>query len=337
MRWFRRVMIGLALLSGAAVAAAFAIALRASSPSGFQIVSVADNGGKSLQVGIWYPTDAHPWPTTFAGLNLMDVARDGPVVGRALPMIVISHGTAGGPVSHADLALALAAHGFVVAAPMHDGDNYMDQHALSSANLFVGRTREIQATVDYMLSTWPEHGRIDASRVGMYGFSAGGFTALASIGGVPDLRLLASRCASASEFVCTLLGDAHSPLLMPDSVPPSSAYVHDPRIKAAVIAAPGLGFTFTPAGLAGVTAPVQLWSGDADTSVPTASNAAWVRDGLGSRAELRIVPGANHFSFLVPCGLGGPPRLCHDADDFDRKKFHARMNQSVIEFFEAKL
>jgi predicted dienelactone hydrolase len=188
-----------------------------------------------------------------------------------------------------------------------------------------------------MLGTWPARERIDSSRVGMYGFSAGGFTALAAIGGVPDLRRLPTHCATDSEFVCKLLADAHSPLIVAGNDPPASAYVHDSRIKAAAIAAPGLGFTFTAEGLAAVKGPVQLWSGAADASVPTATNAGWVSRALGQRSELHIVPGANHFSFLVPCGLGGPSLLCHDADGFDRKKFHARMNRDVLSFFQSKL
>lgn len=336
-KWMRRALFGFVVLAAAAVAIAFSISLKGSRPIGFQLVGVVDKDGKPMTMGIWYPTDAKSWPTTFAGFNLMDVASNGRIVGIALPLVVISHGTGGGPVSHADLALALASQGFVVAAPMHDGDNFEDQHALSSATLFVNRTREIHAAIDYMLATWPNHASIDAGRVGMYGFSAGGFTTLAEIGGVPDLRRLASHCATESEFVCKLLADAHSPLLVAERVPAPSTYLHDPRIKAAVVAAPGLGFTFTAEGLAAVTAPVQLWTGAADSSVPTATNAGWVRDALGGRAELHVVPGADHFSFLVPCGLGGPPLLCRDANGFDRNRFHAVMNQAVVKFFQSKL
>lgn len=336
MKWIRRALIGLMLLAIAAAAAAFAIALRAPRPTGFQLVGVEDKDGKYMTMAIWYPTDARPWPTTFAGLNLMDVARDGPVIGSGLPLIVISHGTGGGPASHADLALALAGQGFVVAAPMHNGDNFQDQRALSSAGLFANRTREIHAAVDYMLASWPNHAQIDPMRIGMYGFSAGGFTTLAEIGGVPDMSRLSQRCATQPEFVCKLLADAHSPLVA-ENLPPTSAYVHDLRIKAAVIAAPGLGFTFTEEGLAAVTVPVQLWSGAADSSVPTATNAGWVSNALGKRAELHVVPGANHFAFLVPCGLGGPPLLCNDADGFDRRRFHAAMNQDILKFFQSRL
>jgi dipeptidyl aminopeptidase/acylaminoacyl peptidase len=38
-----------------------------------------------------------------------------------------------------------------------------------------------------MLTEWPGHAQIDANRVGMFGFSTGGFTTLIAIGGVPDV------------------------------------------------------------------------------------------------------------------------------------------------------
>jgi hypothetical protein len=49
------------------------------------------------------------------------------------------------------------------------------------------------------------------------------------------------------------------------------SFAHDPKIKAAVIAAPGFGFSFAPDGLCELTTPVQLWSGEADIDVPYAT------------------------------------------------------------------
>jgi predicted dienelactone hydrolase len=220
---------------------------------------------------------------------------------------------------------------------MHTGDNYVDQRQAGSRTWLVDRARHVHATIDFLLQQWPSHDRIDAGRIGLFGFSAGGFTTLATIGGQPDLRRLASHCAATPEFACRLLASGHSPLLDPAQVPPASAFVRDARVKAAVVAAPGLGFTFAPDGLNGVTVPVQVWSGDADTNVPTATNAGPVAAALGAHAELHTVPGAAHFSFLVPCGLFGPPSLCRDEGGFDRKRFHAEMDEAVVAFFRKTL
>jgi predicted dienelactone hydrolase len=337
MKAIRIGLIVLGLLASALLIYVFSHALYTKRPVGFATVAAPDAGAAPIAIAVWYPTDAMPLPGTLLGFNLISVARDAPVAGEALPLVVISHGNGGGPGSHVDLALALAQSGFVVAAPMHTGDNYADQSALASARWLVDRTRHVHATLDYMLNTWPSHDRIDARRIGMFGYSAGGFTALTVIGGQPDLRLVASHCSARPEFVCKLLADARSPLLNPATVPLAGDFARESRVKAASIAAPGLGFAFVPDGLASVSVPVQLWSGDADRNVPTSTNAGPVSAALGTRAKLHNVPGAGHFSFLVTCGLFGPPLLCRDADGFDRKRFHAQMNDAVVEFFRKTL
>jgi predicted dienelactone hydrolase len=160
---------------------------------------------------------------------------------------------------------------------------------------------------------------------------------LASAGARPDLGRVATHCAAGSELVCELLRAASSPLLQPgasaDAEPPSA----DPRIRAASVAAPGMAFTLDTQGLADVRVPVQLWSADEDANVPYATNTRLVREGLGDRVEFHPVPGAVHFSFLVPCGPVGPPLLCADPPPFDREAFHAEMNARVVAFFDRTL
>lgn len=337
LKWIRLGFATVAVLTLALVTYAFINTLRSANPVGFQLVQVPDGANPPIQVGVWYPTTATPRPTTFLGLNLISVAPQGDVSGASLPLILISHGNGGGPGSHADLALALADSGFVVAAPMHTGDNYADQSAVGTQHWLPDRNRHIHATLEYMLKTWTGHDHLNVNRIGVYGFSAGGFTALTAIGGEPDLRLIAAHCATSPEFVCKLLADAHSPLLQSKSLPVASDFVRDANIKAAVVASPGLGFVFIPNGLLHVAAGVQLWSGKEDVNVPEASNARLVSQALGSRVEYHSIPGAGHFSFLTPCRLFGPPFLCADAKGFDRVAFHSDMNSQVVNFFRKAL
>lgn len=334
MKWIRRVVIALVILASGVVGAAIWTAQRTERPVGFQVVRAADTDGRPFAVGVWYPTDARPRPTTLLGAIVLDVAPDAPISGRDLPLVVISHGNGGGPGSHADLAMALANAGYVVAAPMHTGDNYADQSAAGSAALYSGRTRQLHATVDFMLKNWQGHDRINPQRVGAFGFSAGGFTVLAALGAQPDLRLVAKHCAESPEFVCDVLRRAKSPLLKADAPNTGGALVPDPRIKAAVVAAPGLGFAMGADGLANVRVPVQLWSADADVNVPYATNTRLVREALGEGAEFHSVAGAGHTSFLTPCGVLRAPAVCADPGQFDRKAFHANMNASVVAFFD---
>jgi predicted dienelactone hydrolase len=335
MKWLKRVLVALVLLVLGVAGLAVATALKTPRPVGFQQIAVPDGVGGKLPVAIWYPTTASPHPTTLIGIRLMDVAENAPVAGDRLPLVLISHGNGGGPASHADLAMALASAGYVVAAPMHMGDNFLDQSALATPGWLAGRSRELRASADYLLDAWSGRGRLDRRRIGAYGFSAGGFTVLAAVGARPDLGMIPGYCARQPEFACDLLRQAKSPLLRAGgSIPAAQS---DPRIRAAVAAAPGLGFTMGGQALGQVAVPVQLWSADGDLNIPEASNMRVVRAGLGSYGEYHAVPGARHMSFLVPCGPIGPPALCKDVDGFDRSAFHARMNASVIDFFNRHL
>lgn len=337
MKWLVRISIAVLVLLLVGAGLVYWSALRPANPVGFRLARTSADGESSLALGIWYPTNARPWPTVLIGLVLMDVARDGPVEGKGLPLVVLSHGNGGGPQSHADLALSLASAGYVVVAPLHRGDNFTDQSHAASLTLFSDRVSDLNIAVEYMLSRWSEAKRLDGGRVGAFGMSAGGFTVLTAVGAQPDMRLIGPHCQAAPEFVCQVLKQVGSPLLAVDAAWPGMPLRAPTRIKAAVVAAPGLGFVFGPRGLAGVTAPVQLWSGESDRLVPFETNAKLIKQGLGSQVDFHSVPLAGHTSFLTPCRLLRPPALCADVDGFDREQFHQSMNRSVVEFFNTNL
>jgi predicted dienelactone hydrolase len=301
---------------------------------GFAIAKVPDPPGPTLEVGIWYPTHGAPSPQAL-GLLTQTVAPDAAVDGQAHPLVIISHGTGGYFASHYDTALALAHGGYIVAAPTHTGDNYRDQ---SQATQLPERPRAVRSVIDYMLTAWPDHGRIDPARIGIFGFSSGGFTALVSIGGIPDLSRIAPYCAShADTFVCQVTR-AHG---MSDAPPvPTDSWIFDRRIKAAVVAAPALGFAFTREGLKSVSVPVQLWRAEDDHILPAPDYAEAVRDALPSPPDYHVVAGADHFDFLSPCSpamAAAVPTICEERGGFDRAAFHARLNQDIVRFFDRTL
>jgi predicted dienelactone hydrolase len=299
--------------------------------AGFERVTVPDPDGPPLEAGIWYPSEA-PTSSQPLGLYRQSVATDGAVAGRRLPLIVISHGSGGSFEGHYDTALALAEAGFVVAAVTHTGDNYRDQSGFIRVE---NRPRHIKALVDYMLAAWPHRDLLDPARIGMFGFSAGGFTALVAIGGVPDMTRVASYCAAhPDEWACRKAKEYRADRSAP------VAFVHDPRIVAAVIAAPAIGYSFTPEGLAGIKASIQLWRGDSDEVLPHPRHAQNVYDGLPTKPEYRVVPNAGHFAFLAPCTPALEsiaPEICRDPAGLDRAAFHREFNPAVVAFFKAKL
>jgi len=169
------VVAGLILLAGSVEAAAV----------GFQHAAALDREGQPLELNIWYQSDAPATPRPL-GLFQQVVAADAPISGSQLPLVVISHGTGGGAETHCDTALALGEAGFIVVAVTHTGDNWRD-HAFSfTVRNFVERPRHISRVIDFMLSCWGGHSHIDPVRIGMFGHSSGGATALNAVGGNPD-------------------------------------------------------------------------------------------------------------------------------------------------------
>ena len=309
---------------------------------GFQSATVPDPADKPLEIGIWYPSNA-PIPAQPNTPFRQALSLDGALSGTGLPLVIMSHGAGGWLGGHADTALALAKAGFVVVALTHTGDN-RDDETYPASRWMVDRPRHIARVLDYMLTGWNGHARIDVLRIGIFGFSAGAYTALVAIGGTPDLNLATEHCrADPQELVCRvgMAGDFATPAV---AARPASIWVHDRRIKAAVIAAPGFGFAFDARALAAITVPVQLWAASEDERVPYASNTEIIRHALPRPPEFHMVQGAGHFVFLPPCNpelKAALPEIwkmvCVDPPGFDRAAFHRLFNAAVINFFDKNL
>ncbi|MQA42478.1 prolyl oligopeptidase family serine peptidase [Rugamonas sp. FT29W] len=309
-------------LSGACVHAA-----------GFQHGFAVDPNGKPLEIGIWYPSQAAP-KSVAMGATTMSVAFNGAVEGRALPLVVMSHGTGGSYLEHYDTAIALADAGYVVAAVSHTGDNYADQ---SRSIYIMDRPKQMSRVIDHMLSSWDGRAAIDATRIGMFGFSAGGFTTLASIGGRADFSKVGPMCREHPEdFACQLKAKtAQADIALPDT-----SLAQDRRIKAAVVAAPALGFTLSPDGLKDVKIPVQLWRAEDDVLLPHPRYAEAVRQALPEVPDYHVVRKAGHFDFLPPCSAALAniaPAICKSDPGFDRAAFHQTFNTAVVDFFGKNL
>jgi predicted dienelactone hydrolase len=295
-----------------------------------QQVSVTDPPGATLRLVVWYPSAGVPTRQSMGNFH-PNVAISAPIEGHRLPLVVISHGTGGSAYSHYDTAIALADAGFVVASFNHTGDNYADQSRTGSRINLIDRPRQLRRVIDYMLDEWPERARLDANRVGMFGFSLGGFATLVSVGGVPDLGRTRQLClenpsAPDCAFVRSHGGD---PLAAEPSSPTN--WVHDPRVKAAVIAAPAASYVFGPGSLTKVNVPIQLWSAANDQDAPARWNSDVIRDGLPPSTETHVVPKAGHRVFLTP-------EICDPGvANFDCEAFHQQLNAAIVEFFGSHL
>jgi predicted dienelactone hydrolase len=285
---------------------------------GFEEVKITNGTEPPLNAGVWYPTDA-------------------PMTDHSLPLVVISHGGGGSYDSQHDTAVALARAGFVAASVSHAGDTYDDQSRVLE---LWRRPAQFHRLVDYMLGEWRWRARLDATRVGAFGFSNGGFTVLVAAGGIPDLSKIAPYCdAQPDHDLCKTLKQAGvDPHLIADS--PAGVWVHDPRIRAVVIAAPAFGFAFDRAGLSRVRVPVQLWRAADDRHQPHPYYEETVRANLPRAPEYHVVAHAGHYDFLPPCDARlskRMPEICNSQPGFDRAAFHEQFNADVVRFFKATL
>jgi predicted dienelactone hydrolase len=320
------------LLLAATAATVLASLPAAAGPVGFSLVHIPDGTDPPIEAGIWYPTSATPQPTHIETF-VQDVAPDSPAAAGALPLVVMSHGHGGSYGSHADTSLALAQAGIVAASLTHGGDNYRDESRDTDLH---HRVHQLHVLASWMLHGW-HRGTIDPARVGAFGFSAGGFTVLALAGGNPNLSLVRPFCqAHPAEFTCRLVG-AHK---MEATDAASLPFEHDPGLRAIVVAAPAVGFTFAGGGLSAVTMPVQLWQAKDDQILPSPDYVEPVAAALPTPPQWHVVPHAGHFDFLAPCWAMlariAPP-ICVSKPGFDRAAFHADLDAEVVRFFRAKL
>jgi predicted dienelactone hydrolase len=303
--------------------------------AGFETVKADDGADKPLEVAVWYPTEAAAQQVDLGPFTL-NIARGGAVAGHDLPLIVISHGNGGASLSHHDTAAALAQAGFVVAAVAHTGDNFADQ---SRAVSMMDRPRHVSRVIDHMLAKWSGRDRIDATRIGVFGHSSGGFTALTVVGGASDLGRIAPHCQQhPGDYACQLIARqlAAALAVVPNVVQAGT----DARVRAAVVAAPALGFTFTRESLAAVSVPIQLWRAEEDAVLPHPWYDEAVRAGLPEPLDYREVAKAGHFDFLAPCTPRFAlmaPLLCSSQPGFDRLSFHRAFNAAVVAFFSVAL
>ncbi len=303
---------------------------------------VGDAGHPDIEVAIWYPTDS---PTLVRQVGFLDqsIAPAGELPVGKFSLVLISHGNGGLNTSHADTAFALASRGFVAAAVTHTGDNARDVSAVGSAEWLIDRPRHIRTMLDFVTNTWRAGGHIDEARIAVFGFSMGGYTALTLIGGTPDVARAISYCsAHRGDYSCSQGFDRA--VATWEHRPAPTAWPREPRIGAAIIVAPALGFLQVPERLSKIRIPIQMWVAPEDEIVSARAVLKLIRDRLGAKPQVRMVPGARHVDFLAPCdpGVAGrlasivpdieAPQLCGAYAGFDRAGFHAEFNETIGDF-----
>jgi len=306
----------------------------------------------SGRVVVLYPTEAKATGATRGPFRLQ-VAIDGPP-GRANGhLVVVSHGSPASPWVHFDLASALVAAGYVVALPVHEGDN-ADESGDSGMESWKRRPREISAAIDRLQRDVRFQGRLDFENVGMYGMSAGGLTALVLAGGAWSPANLQSHC---ERFIREDFHACAGPTFslsggMLDDVKISlvqmvnrrkwadaTRYSHvDGRIRAIVAGVP-LAAHFDPASLREPRAALALVSARKDRWLVPRFHSDAVLSACRTCVHLIDLAEGGHGALLspLPPGAADAASLIADPPGFDRASEVPRVHAAITGWFDRHL
>lgn len=311
-------------------------------------------------VTIYYRSDAPEAPLVLGGGVLrLSLARDAPTTtanatgnGR---LVVISHGSGGGPWVHADLARRLADAGFVVAMPTHRGDNTRDDGEPGPVS-WARRPAEVSRAIDAVARDPRFAPALKLDRVGVYGQSAGGHTALSLAGGRWSPARFRDHCRAhiAEDFnACVglatrltggpldgfkqwlalrILGSRFS-----DEADQSH---HDARI-AAVVAGNPAAADFDPASLAAPAVPLGLITTRGDRWLGPRFHGDRILAACRPRCEhLADLASGGHGALLspLPAGFDGLlGDLLNDPPGFDRAAEVPALEARIVDFMRRHL
>ncbi|WP_440549952.1 alpha/beta hydrolase family protein [Stenotrophomonas maltophilia] len=308
--------------------------------------------GDTLRYTVWYPAPAASRETALTigppAAPLFDVGRsalEAPLAGTRLPTLLLSHGNGGSARMMGWLGTALARDGYLVIAVDHPGNNGADEMTLTGSTLSWLRADDLRAALAAVQAD-PILGRhVDPARLGVVGFSAGGYTALLAAGARPNLqRLLAFCTAHPDDGVCqpqqeaathtmqARLAAAASPALAP-WIAEADAQRAIPGVRAVFLLAPAIVQAFAPAQLSALQQPVSIMLGEADTVAPPETNGAAAQAQI-PHATLQRLPDVGHYNFLAACTAVGAqrlPELCNTSAP--RARTHQEAVDAAVRFF----
>lgn len=312
------------------------------------------DGARPLRWSAWYPTDhdaVHSKPASTDELYIPGKAIAGLKISDRLktyPAVLLSHGTGGTAVGLGWLAERLAENGFLVIGADHHGNTASEPYCAEGFLCWWERAADLSALLDHHATTGPLVGRIDLDRVTVAGFSLGGYTALALLGGFTRVPLYV-EWAGTRHFAT---GPREFPDIVrqiPDLLKTNPVFriswerqsnsFHDPRIKAAFLCAPAptvRGMTID--SLARIEVPVAMAVTGSDREAPAEFCAEWLQETLPQSRLDMLDKTAGHYVFLNECTEWGRchlPDICVDAPGVSRRAIHDRAAVLAVAFFSS--
>jgi predicted dienelactone hydrolase len=291
---------------------------------GVQTIDVIDaRRQRPLRLEVWYPTPQRTGITTTYSIHVGsrsypqqgEAYRNAPVLqptqadGSRFPLVVYSHGQPDDRLQMALVAEQLAAQGIVVAAIDHTGSTYRDVVAESYVTSLADRPEDVL----FAISEIPQQFPADGARVGLMGFSYGGYTSINVAGVGLDSGTLKAYCDNNWRELWLACAFQH---LMSDleAKRGTAVVTQDPRIKAVMVFAPyGAPFVSTTQ-LQNLRVPLFIAGNTLDDTATYQRDARGYFENAGSRPKyLLTLHGANHTAWKL-C----PDVVVSNPDDWRR-------------------
>jgi predicted dienelactone hydrolase len=315
------------------------------------LTEIAGKDGDGV-VTVYYPSSSEPEALKRGPFTLRLAWQGAPQRGNGR-LIVMSHGSGGSPWVHANLARTLVEQGFVVAMPEHRGDNYKDP-SKPGPESWQRRPAEVSRAID-VVGQDPRFAPLLAlDKVGMYGMSAGGHTALSLAGGRWSPARYKAHCEAhiAEDFqTCVGLATRLNGGLLDGPKKTLALWVHryrfrdatwrthtDPRV-AAVVAGVPLAADFDMTSLAAPPVPLALVTARKDAWLIPRFHGDRVLQACAACERLADFANGGHGALLspLPPGLSGlVGDLLNDPPGFDRAELPA-VDQRIAAFFRKQL
>ncbi len=274
--------------------------------------------GVDVPLQILYPATA-PESTQRFGAYEIDAAVDAPAAHGPFPLVVISHGGGGTPLTHRGLASCLVRAGYVVALPEHPGNSRADNSLEGTAANLENRPRHISIVIDAAFADDALGASVSRNGVAVIGHSMGGYTALALAGGRPTT----------------------GPVETTDGEPRAIEVSRDPRVRALILLAPACGWFWSKGALTDVDVRILLRTAEKD------EHAHHLYEGLIERGirdlrqlDHRVIANAGHHAFQspFPASMAGPHfPPSRDPAGFDRAAYQPILCADILTFLRSAL
>jgi predicted dienelactone hydrolase len=286
----------------------------------------ADHKDK-LRVTVWYPAaegaveqSLDLGPPGHILFYVGEAAPNAPFADtRRRPVILFSHGFGGTAQMMGWFTTVMAQQGYIVIAVDHPGNNGQDKMTVPGAIMFWDRPGDLAAALERVKADPEIAAHMDLRRLGVAGFSAGGFTALVAAGARVDLERFKAFCAAhPDDGVCkpqkelAVTQDQAMAALATPELAAEAAHAGDDHsirgVRAAFAMAPAIVQALDPASLGAMTVPVAIILGEADAVAPPHTNGGVAARAI-PRAQFKTLPNVGHYDFLSTCSPEARARL----------------------------